>query len=96
MMVEMLDKISEEMAPGESLLIACKAFQEGCENRFAHITIKKIPSLLLDRCEFGRDDYSFHIVNMPEEENAAMQQQPELPEASEEVPSYTAQPTLFD
>ena len=29
------------------------------------ITVKKIPSMLLGKCEFGRDDYSLHIVDMP-------------------------------
>jgi adenine-specific DNA-methyltransferase len=65
---EMLDKIHDDMQPGESLLITCKAFQDGCQNRHANISIKKIPVMLLGRCEFGKDDYSFKIVNMPQEE----------------------------
>ncbi|MDO8745275.1 MAG: site-specific DNA-methyltransferase [Candidatus Brocadiaceae bacterium] len=64
--VEYLDKIREEMKPDESLLICCKSFQEACENRYANITIKKIPKMLLGRCEFGKEDYSLNIVNMPE------------------------------
>lgn len=63
--VELLDKIHEEMHPDESLLITCKAFQEACERRHANITVKKIPNMLLGRCEFGREDYSLNIVNMP-------------------------------
>ena len=63
--VQFLDKIHEEMKPDESLLICCKSFQEACENRYANITIKKIPKMLLGRCEFGKEDYSLNIVNMP-------------------------------
>ncbi|MDG6004653.1 MAG: site-specific DNA-methyltransferase [Candidatus Brocadia sp.] len=64
--VQFLDKIHEEMKPDESLLICCKSFQEACENRYTNITIKKIPKMLLGRCEFGKEDYSLNIVNLPE------------------------------
>jgi adenine-specific DNA-methyltransferase len=63
--VAMLDKLTEELQPGESLLICCKSFAKGCANRHLNITIKKIPQMLLGRCEFGKDDYSFNIVNLP-------------------------------
>jgi adenine-specific DNA-methyltransferase len=63
--VETLDKIREDMKPGESLLICCKSFQKTCENQYPEITVRKIPGMLLGRCEFGRDDYSFNIVTMP-------------------------------
>ena len=63
--VAMLDKLTEELKPGESLLVCCKSFAKGCANRHTNITIKKIPQMLLGRCEFGKDDYSFNIVNLP-------------------------------
>ncbi|MFH1739998.1 MAG: site-specific DNA-methyltransferase [bacterium] len=63
--VEYLDGIHEEMAPGESLLLCCKSYQEACADRYPNITVKKIPNMLLGRCEFGRDDYSLNIANMP-------------------------------
>jgi adenine-specific DNA-methyltransferase len=66
--VETLDQIHDEMLPGESLMICCKAFQKECKSKFANITIKKIPQMLLGRCEFGKDDYSHNIVNMPVDE----------------------------
>lgn len=68
--VETLDQIHDEMLPGESLMICCKAFQKECKSKYANISIKKIPQMLLGRCEFGRDDYSLNIVNMPIEEQA--------------------------
>ena len=63
--VETLDQIHDQMLPGESLMVCCKAFQKECKSKFANITIKKIPQMLLGRCEFGKDDYSLNIVNMP-------------------------------
>lgn len=67
--LESIEAIKEQMQEGESVLICCTAFQKECKNRFANITIKKIPQMLLGRCEFGKDDYSLNIVNMPEMES---------------------------
>ena len=67
--VEMLDRIAEEMLPNESLLICCKGFKAECKSRQTNITIKKIPQMLYGRCEFGKDDYSFNIVNLPHDES---------------------------
>lgn len=77
--VEALDKIHEEMLPDESLLICCKSFQEACESRYANVTVKKIPQMLLGKCEFGKEDYSLNIVNLPkekEDEAASIQRAP--------------------
>lgn len=64
--VETLEYISKELQEGESLLVCCCAFQKECKNKFKNITIKKIPQMLLGRCEYGRDDYSLNIINMPD------------------------------
>ena len=66
--VEMLDRLAEEMHPNENLLICCKGFKTECKSRHSNITIKKIPQMLYGRCEFGKDDYSFNIVNLPHDE----------------------------
>lgn len=63
--VETLDSIKDEMQPGETLLICCKSFQKECKGKFGNITIKKIPLMLLGRCEYGKEDYSLNIINMP-------------------------------
>ena len=63
--VEMLDRIHDDMQPTESVLICCKAFQAACKGRHANVSIKKIPHMLLGRCEFGKEDYSLNIVNLP-------------------------------
>jgi adenine-specific DNA-methyltransferase len=100
--VEMLDKIHAEMQPEESLLIACKSFQKECKHRHANISIKKIPHMLMGRCEFNKDDYSFNIVNMPVEERDTEESTPAETEAtyipvakpSKKSPSSN-QPSLF-
>ena len=66
--VETLDSIYDDMQEGEKILICCKAFQKECKNKYPNISLKKIPQMLLDRCEFGKDDYSLNIVNMPKDD----------------------------
>lgn len=68
--VESLEQLHEQMGEGESLLICCTSFQPECRHRFANITLKKIPQMLLGRCEFDHDDYSLNIVSLPEVEEA--------------------------
>jgi adenine-specific DNA-methyltransferase len=63
--VEILDRLAEELKSGESLLVCCKSFSRACTNKYGNITIKKIPQMLLGRCEFDKDDYSLKIVNLP-------------------------------
>lgn len=65
MTVEGLAAIAEQMKEGESLLVCCTAFQKECRSAFPNITIKKIPQMLLGRCEFAHDDYSLNIVELP-------------------------------
>lgn len=55
------------MKEDESLLICCKAFNAD-DSLYSNITIKKIPQMLMGKCEFGKDDYSLNIINMPKEE----------------------------
>lgn len=60
--VELLDKIHDDMNEDESLLVCSKTFQEACKDRYPNITLKKIPLVLLGRCEFGKDDYSLNVT----------------------------------
>lgn len=64
-----MDQIKDEMQPDETLLICCKSYQKECKSKYPAITIKKIPQMLLGRCEFGKDDYSFNIINSPLQES---------------------------
>jgi len=68
--VAMLDTVAEEMAEGEHLLICCKKYSAACATRHPNIQVKKIPAMLMGRCEFGKEDYSLSIVNLTDEENA--------------------------
>ena len=69
MTVEGLAAIADQMTEGETLLVCCTAFQKECRSAFPNITIKKIPQMLLGRCEFNKDDYSLNIVELPVVEN---------------------------
>lgn len=69
MTVEALSAIHETMAEDETLLICCTSFQRECKQAFNNISIKKIPQMLLGRCEFDKDDYSLHIISAPEIES---------------------------
>ncbi|MEZ7937483.1 MAG: site-specific DNA-methyltransferase [Paludibacteraceae bacterium] len=83
--VEVLESIHDEMQPGESLLVCCKAFQKECKHKYPNITLKKIPQMLLGRCEFGKDDYSLNIVNMPVEEKEEVELEDEFEVTKESV-----------
>lgn len=61
-----LKKLSEEVGPKRTLLVCCKAFNAK-EDSFSNLTVKKIPHAILAKCEWGRDDYSLQIANLPEE-----------------------------
>lgn len=62
---EMLETIHSQLSEDESLLICCTKFQPECRNKIPNITVKKIPKVLLDTCEFDHDDYSLNIVSVP-------------------------------
>ena len=60
-----LDSIKDTMEDGEYLIIACRSFDRGLDKTYPSITVKKIPQMLLDRCEFGKADYNLNIVHPP-------------------------------
>ena len=52
------------MGPDRSLLICCTAFR--CNpSQCLNLTLKKIPNAVLTRCEWGKDDYSLAVANLP-------------------------------
>jgi len=61
---EQLAKLSDEVGENRSLLICCAAFR-GKADAFPNLTIKKIPSAVLAKCEWGHDDYSLNVANLP-------------------------------
>ncbi|HOU97870.1 MAG TPA: site-specific DNA-methyltransferase [Bacteroidales bacterium] len=68
---DVVEQILSEMKPDESLRICCTAFIEGCNEISNRIEIKKIPEVLLGKCEFGKEDYctDTNIINMPADPN---------------------------
>lgn len=61
---DQLEKISEEVGSDKTLLVMCGAFR--CKaDRFANLTIKKLPKAVLRHCEWAHDDYSLNVQNLP-------------------------------
>ena len=82
---EMLTKISDEVGPTRSLLICCGAYRADV-TQFENLTVKKIPKAVLKKCEWGHDDYSLEIRNLPKppqpaiaSEEAGVPEQPKRP-----------------
>jgi len=61
---DQLRAISEDVGDERSLLICCKAFRADPDG-FPNLTIKKIPQAVLRKCEWGKDDYSLNVANLP-------------------------------
>lgn len=78
---EELAALSEEVGEGRSLLILCAAFRARAE-LWPNLTIRKIPNHIRSRCEWGHDDYSLNVANLPQAEVKAAPAPP--------------QPNLFD
>ncbi|HET9177422.1 MAG TPA: site-specific DNA-methyltransferase [Terriglobia bacterium] len=62
---EQLQKLSEDVGESRSLLVCCSAFRARDLSQFPNLTVKKIPKMVLNRCEWGKDDYSLEIENLP-------------------------------
>jgi len=61
---EQLQQLSDEVGPERTLLVLCTAFRGRGE--YPNLTVKKIPKQVLSRCEWGHDDYSLRVENLPE------------------------------
>jgi adenine-specific DNA-methyltransferase len=61
---EQLQALSDDVGDSRTLLVCCSAFRTKAD-AFPNLTIKKIPNAVLSRCEWGHDDYSLQIKNLP-------------------------------
>ena len=61
---QQLQELSDEVGSDRSLLVCCTAFR-GKADQFPNLTLKKIPKMVLSRCEWGHDDYSLNVANLP-------------------------------
>ena len=62
---EQLAQLSEDVGSERSLLVLCLAFR-GTAEPYPNLTVKKIPKTVLARCEWGHDDYSLKVENLPQ------------------------------
>jgi adenine-specific DNA-methyltransferase len=62
---EQLQQLSDEVGPERSLLVLCTSFRAR-PDAYPNLTIKKIPKQVLSRCEWGHDDYSLKVENLPQ------------------------------
>ena len=66
---EQFDALADELGPERSLLVCCGAYRgvtaAQAAQRWPQLTIKKIPKMVKDRCEWGHDDYSLNVANLP-------------------------------
>ena len=54
----------EREVNGATLLVLCTAFRAKAD-AYPNLTVKKIPKQVLSRCEWGHDDYSLRVENLP-------------------------------
>ncbi len=59
-----LAALSEAVGDERTLLVCCKAFRTDADAS-ANLTVKKIPQAVLRKCEWGKDDYSLNVSNLP-------------------------------
>lgn len=62
---KILDSISSDLDSMERLLICAPAFDIGLDKRYDNIQVKKIPQSVLDKCEYGIDNYNLNVVEIP-------------------------------
>jgi adenine-specific DNA-methyltransferase len=82
---EQLQALSDDVGPKRTLLVCCGAFRlsaDAIASRFPNLTVKKIPKMVLQKCEWGHDDYSLNVEN--------------LPQARKVMPAKPPQASLFD
>ena len=80
---EQLQALSDEVGENQSLLVCCAAWRgitaAQAAERFANLSLKKIPKMVLARCEWGHDDYSLNVANLPMAEPECLSEK--LPES---------------
>jgi len=72
-----LQQLNDEVGSERSLLVVCTSFR-GSKVGYPNLTVKKIPKAVLNRCEWGKDDYSLRVENLLEAPPEPGQQEMEL------------------
>lgn len=80
-----LQALSDEVGTEQSLLVCCSAFHgisaAAAAARWPNLTLKKIPKMVLARCEWGHDDYSLNVAALPMFEGPQAEPSPPAPAA---------------
>jgi adenine-specific DNA-methyltransferase len=94
---EQFQRLSDEVGEGRSLLIMCGAFRVKNLDDFPNLTVKKIPKAVMNRCEWGKDDYSLEIKNLQIREVEPVEEKEESAQnAGGKSTPNPKQATLFD
>lgn len=91
---EALQALSDEVGHARTLLVCCGAFRLSADavvSRFPNLTVKKIPKMVLQKCEWGHDDYSLNVENLPQARKEAS-----MPGAARAAKTDARQTGLFD
>ena len=94
---DQLQALSDEVGHDQTLLVCCAAFHGAtaakAAERWPNLTLKKIPKMVLARCEWGHDDYSLNVANLPmaQVEKPA----PAAPRSKKSAPASAGQGGLF-
>jgi adenine-specific DNA-methyltransferase len=68
---EQLIALSDDVGNERTLLVCCSAFKASAamlNDNLSNLTLKKMPHVLLSKCEWGKDDYSLNISKLQMEE----------------------------
>lgn len=87
---EQLQTLNDDVGSDRSLLVLCAAFK-GNPDRFPNLTLKKIPKAIKDKCEWGHDDYSLNVQNLP-----MAKREEEKPKSKKTKQSASSTLGLFD
>ncbi|WP_029557060.1 site-specific DNA-methyltransferase [Xanthobacter sp. 91] len=92
---DQLDALSEEVGEERTLLVLCAAFR-GNMSAWPNLTVKKIPNHIRERCEWGHDDYSLNVENLPKAPPTREAKRSALKTTEKALSRSASQPGLFD
>ena len=96
---EQLQALSDEVGSEQSLLVCCSAFRgvtaAQAAERWPNLTLKKIPKMVLARCEWGHDDYSLNVAALPMFDGPMAKPEPEAPATKGRAKKNAPIPDLF-
>lgn len=92
---EQLARLSDDVGMKRSLLVVCCAFRGYKTEDFPNLTVRKIPKAVLNKCEWGQDDYSLEIKNLPASKPRPVEDDEDRPRGRKGK-NHGSQKSLFD